>query len=504
MLDLERQLTRYGAAIESHLLEESPPPVTTAPKGWRPRRVCGVAAAAALAAAACLALLSIRPEGPAVSVDAVGSASTEPSMAGVFSVPTDAVLLFSDGNDGVTAIDLDNRLAGRRRIEGERAGDPPFRLAVIDDHLIVGWGQIFAAPLDGGPSEKIADATIYLPAAENSEVWTLTWAGGRIGTGGTIVRRVRLDGTAVFETDHFDSAILHPLVGVPGGLLVDSPEGVAVWDAATETIGSVLGPGPATATTASGRFVAWCVQSCKQVHTAALTDVDDPAPVRRTDGGRPIALSPTGSTLAVLRPDGENVELLLSTTSAPDDTLVVASDLDPTGSLVWSPDGEQLFYTDLSDSLLRGPTRIGLYDTRSGSWELATVPVGAGTWAVPLTRSEATTFFASEAGSADDCHPGGDASAVGLDGGCVFAFFTPDRPDDCVPNGERALEVPDAVGMRLDQARIMMQQAGLRVVDEGASAAERPVGLDEVVRAQEPPAGVSVPVGACVGFRTDE
>lgn len=74
------------------------------------------------------------------------------ARAGVFSTPTETVLLFSDGIDGATAIDLDRRVAGRRVIEGERAGDQSFRLTLTGEHLVVGWGEIHAAPLAGGTS----------------------------------------------------------------------------------------------------------------------------------------------------------------------------------------------------------------------------------------------------------------------------------------------------------------------------------------------------------------
>ncbi|HET6775794.1 MAG TPA: hypothetical protein VFH36_20955 [Acidimicrobiales bacterium] len=137
--------------------------------------------------------------------------------AAVATAYSDVVLLVSDGIDGVTAVDLDHRLAGRRVVEGERAGDQPFRLTLTGSHLVVGWGEIYAAPLSGASSTKIDDATIYLPAAEPGEVWTVTWDGGRVGEGQASVRRVRVDGTIGFSSDGFDTARLTPLLGVPGG-----------------------------------------------------------------------------------------------------------------------------------------------------------------------------------------------------------------------------------------------------------------------------------------------
>ncbi|MGH9235876.1 MAG: hypothetical protein ACRD0R_21365 [Acidimicrobiales bacterium] len=148
--------------------------------------------------------------------------STSSGRDGVFSTATDVVLLVSDGIDGVTAVDLDHRFAGRRVVEGERAGDQPYRLTLTGSHLVVGWGEIYAAPLSGASSTRIDDATIYLPAAEPGEVWTVTWDGGRVGEGQASVRRVRVDGTIEFSSDGFDTARLTPLLGVPGGVAVQA------------------------------------------------------------------------------------------------------------------------------------------------------------------------------------------------------------------------------------------------------------------------------------------
>ena len=221
MLDLEDQLRRYGEALEHDLFDDAYTNLRSTAATRRPwRRTLSLAAAVAVLVGGTAAILvhTTRDEDSVVTAD-----TTKPSdgrRSGVFSSPTDTVLLFSDGIDGATAIDLDRRLAGRRVIDGERAGDQQFRLTLTGDKLVVGWGEIYASPLAGGPSQKIADATIYLPASEDGEVWTLTWEGGSIGSGSAILRRVQIDGTTVFESTSFDPAVLEPVQGVPGGLLV--------------------------------------------------------------------------------------------------------------------------------------------------------------------------------------------------------------------------------------------------------------------------------------------
>ena len=255
VLDIGDQLRRYGEALERHLGEGGDRQVVTAAPARRRSQLWLVAAAVLVIALGSATFIVTRLDGD----DAVVSTTPDSGDArtGVFSTPTDTVLLFSDGIDGATAIDLDRRIAGRRVIEGERAGDQSFRLTLTGDHLVVGWGEIYAAPLAGGASRKIADATIYVPASEPGEVWTLAWEGGRIGAGAATLQRVTVDGTVTFTSSEFDASVMHPVMGVPGGIAVDTPNGVAVWDADTGRTGPVLGPGPATAASSTCMSSRW-------------------------------------------------------------------------------------------------------------------------------------------------------------------------------------------------------------------------------------------------------
>jgi PASTA domain len=72
----------------------------------------------------------------------------------------------------------------------------------------------------------------------------------------------------------------------------------------------------------------------------------------------------------------------------------------------------------------------------------------------------------------------------------------------CVARGEAAAVVPDVIGEILPDAIDIVQGAGLNVVDDGVAEGD-PTGGTARVRAQEPGAGDHVPLGACVGFRTE-
>jgi beta-lactam-binding protein with PASTA domain len=61
--------------------------------------------------------------------------------------------------------------------------------------------------------------------------------------------------------------------------------------------------------------------------------------------------------------------------------------------------------------------------------------------------------------------------------------------------------VPNVLNETLPSAIDIVHAAGLNVVDNGVAEGD-PTGDGARVRAQEPPAGEHVPLGACVGFRT--
>jgi hypothetical protein len=483
VLDIEDQLRRYGDALERHLDKDRAGALTTAP--LRRRSHLWLAAAAVLLiglGSVALALTRVDDDSSVLSTTPDSGAAT----AGVFSTPTDTVLLFSDGIAGATAIDLDRSIAGRRVIEGERAGDQPFRLTLTGDHLIVGWDEIYAAPLGGGTSRKIADATIYLPASEPREVWTLTWEGGRIGAGAATLQRVTVDGTVTFTSQEFDPSVLEPVIGVPGGIVVNTADGVAVWDADSASTGPVLGPGRAMAASSDGRSLAWCQSTCRNVHVVSLARTGPPTAQNVAPGNQQLALSGDGAHLAFLRPVDGGAELVIRDTNGQEH--VVAQDLDPMGALQWSTGARQLFYSE--GSYRESAMRIGRYEPAIQRWELRTVPVGDGLAALALTRAQARSFFSDRLQPASDCR-----YPSGREGACTFAFATTDSPNQCVPEGDRSITVPDAVGRPLGEAITAMQQAGLRVVGTGTPEGD-PTESQAVVRAQEPPAGERVPLGA--------
>ena len=451
MHDIEDQLRSYGEAFETHFLDGSQLPARSPS-----RRVLAAVAAVVVLAGAGVAVLLTRGAG-----DENGVVSTEPTApAGpaddaVFATPTNVVLLFSDGIDGATAVDLDRGVAGRRVIDGERAGDQSFRLTLTGDHLVVGWGEIYADPLDGGPSRKIADATIYVPASEPGEVWTLTWDGGAIGAGPSTIARVRVDGTVAYGPASIDLTNSSAVIGVPGGLAFDTPKASRCGTPTRGAFGPVLGPGPVTAASSDGRSLAWCQSTCDTVHVVDL-DHTGPPPAPHAAVSQQVALSPDGSRLAVLRPTDPSpdpadtgADLVVTDWQNSVET-VVAHNLDESDTLHWTADGRQLFVTEYSygDQSMR----IGRFDTDTRLWEIQTVPFGAGLGAAVVDRDQARSFFSTPLVPESECPGGGGSYPSGRTGVCTFQFSTSTAAQRCETDGPRTIDVPDVVGLPLTDA----------------------------------------------------
>ena len=422
MLDVEEQLQRYGAALEAELRREgngrlpepvvADEPLAVAARGRsRSRRRALVGVAALVAVTVVVAVVV----GTASGREHVASG---PTSSSVFGQPTRAVLLTSDGIDGVTAIDLDHRIAGRRVVHGERAGDQLYRITLTGTRLVVGWGAIYAYQLDGGRSTKVADATQYLPAAEPGEVWTIDEDPVRSNTGNAVIQRVTTSGRVTFRTTSLDIRAAQPVLGVPGGLVVRTPDALAVWDATTGTIGPKLGP-PFGQAASNGRALAWCVNSCADLHVVPLA-VTGPPTAPHGGSGSELAFSNDGRWLAYLRPGATDRTELVRRDLATGSESVVATGLPQYGSIAWSADSTQLFY---GQSYGPRGTLVGRYVPATGRWQQREIAVGdtvAGL--VVLSPAQARSFFGRRLVAPAACPDAAGTFPSGRTGRCSFHF----------------------------------------------------------------------------------
>lgn len=294
----------------------------------------------------------------------------------LFDPPSGVTLVFDDGIDGVTAVDLDRGVAVRQPVPGQRAGDQDPRLARSGDSLIVGWGEVSVWSLADGASRVVGEATVSLPAAEEERAWLVDYPGGRIGSGTPTVRQVDLDGVVHVTATGLDPGEFSAAAGIPGGLAYESSAGVVLWDAMTGAVTDRLGTGQGWVSDVVGDVLVWCDGACAELHVSDLDGGDDLviAPPEGSAGwsARSARLSPDGSHVGAVTADGSVAIADLAQGAAKPITSSAAEDTPL--HLGWSPDGQQLFFS--TGSYGRDSTVLGRF--RLGDERAATVRIGVG------------------------------------------------------------------------------------------------------------------------------
>ena len=300
------------------------------------------------------------------------------------------MLLFDDGLGGVLAVDPDNRIGSRIEVDGQAAGDQPYRLSRVGDSLIVGWGSIYASEIQTGESTLVGNATIYVPAAEPDRVWLIKWAGGRIGQGAATAWQV--DTTGQQLTEPVEIGIDgYPATGVPGGLALETDDGIQLW----YPNGSLTSIGPGIVADVSGDQLAYCPTSqCTQMHIFNLR-TEETVIVSSDDGfktwnfgGRAAEFSPDATYLALTT----NTGLVLATTET-GVAVDIAIDISSNQPLYvgWSPDGSALFAASYSYGY--SDTYIARYDIETGSLATAHLPFGGALSFIVLQPDEAAQYL---------------------------------------------------------------------------------------------------------------
>jgi hypothetical protein len=339
------------------------------------------------------------------------STTTPAVAAGLFAEATGHVLVLDDGYDGVVVIDPDHRTATRRVVQGQRAGDQDPRLHRAGDALIVGWDGVWAAPIDGGPRRRLGRATVAIPAADPDQVWLSWYPGRRIGAGGPTYALVDVatGDDLVVRRGPPDPATL----GVPGGLALQSPRGIEIWDAERDRVVRRLGHEPAFPNAVSGSLLAWCDGPCTDLHLTDLTSGEDRL-LDHPDGspawnGYSGAFSPDGRQLATWA--GSEAVLVDVETGAVE---VVGRGRQPYGSVAWSPDGSALYW-----STPRGlGSQVGRVDPATGEVETVDVDVRSGDLVV-LDAADAQGLLVDPTGPAEDC-PAPRVQPSGRGAPCAF------------------------------------------------------------------------------------
>lgn len=400
-----------------------------------------------------------------------GDAAAAWADNGSFAAATDTVLLFDTGADSVHAVDLDEGVAARRTVAGQRPGDQPYRLWRTEDTLIVGWSEIHAVSLPTAQSRLLGEATIFVPAAEPGHVWLIDYADGRVGQGAATYRLVNLDGEVQAESPGVDRPSHFPARGVLGGLAMETEDGVAIWDTEAEKIVARFGKGNGFVSDTAGRTLVWCEDNCARLYVTDLGGDDRsfvPPEGHDVFDARSARLSPDGTLVAAIvaddgpRHDESTGSVVILEPESGEVRSVTRPLQPPPAYIAWSADGRQLFFSSYSYDASQ--TNVGRYVPDDGRVQLTTLPVGGALSFIPLDRDEANVFL-------EDAQP------------------LPGR-------------VPDVEGLALADAQAAVEAAGLTGRPVSGPGWADPSEPEAMVVHQEPPAGTVIGRGEVVGFRT--
>lgn len=325
----------------------------------------------------------------------------------LFGVELPWVLLFDDGLEGVLAIEPNERIGSRSFIAGQRPGDQPYRLHLALDHLVVGWGSVYANNVTTRASVPLGGATIFVPASEANRVWLIDYPGRRIGSGVPQVWQVsvsngaQLSDPVAMELDGF------PAIGIPGGMAIQTEAGIALWDAGTGEVVDVLGTENAFVSDVSrvvNTRLAWCEGECTEFHITTIETGEDFT-----------ITSPSGEPFDAGSARFSNDRRFLAATSGSD---VVVVDLETNSTyaaftidnstnfvyLSWAPFGPDLFAS--TSSFQQSTMKVAWHNALSRDTVIVDLPFGGALSLVVVDANEASEFLKREPNKPEACPRG--------------------------------------------------------------------------------------------------
>lgn len=388
----------------------------------RRTRLAPVMAAALAGVAAVVVLLATAPFGgpspaaaPSVhSPDATGLPLDGP----VFGEETGIVLLVDDGIDGLTAIDLDRRLAARSVVEGQRAGDEEHSMVRVGDHLVVGWAEPHSVNIRTRESISLGEATVFVPAAEPNRVWMVDPEISMSSQPSWVWQVDVTTGEALGDPGVISG---RPQLGVPGGLVVPTDFGLRLESPTTGDMASLGRDSAGFAHDVHGAELVWCVDDC------ALLIVTDTSDLRVQEYSPPEGyayfvdadVSPDGRWLAALLQNraGQTGAVWLLDRHT-DDLRLLADSNGHVDYLAWSPHSAQLFATSYGYG--QRETQVWRYDIADDDFRTVVLPFGGTLTPVAVENSLAGGFIGEEIES-EGC-PAPTAQPSGRTGICTFDY----------------------------------------------------------------------------------
>jgi hypothetical protein len=330
-----------------------------------------------------------------------------PAEGPVFGEETGVLLLLDDGIDGLTAVDLDRRLAGRSVVEGQRAGDEPYSMVLVGEKLVVGWHEPHAVDIASRDGLSLGHSTIFVPAAEPERVWMIDY-GARIGDREPVVWQadvntgVPLSDPVPLDSDGF------PDIGIPGGLALQTDTGLDLWDMETGQTVPLEAAGPVYDIHVTE--LVWCSGDCSKlaVTDTSTVETEEFSPPEGFDMFLAAArISPTGRYMAALVGlegvyQGTGLWILDRETGQ---TSVVSDPATHVDYIAWAPEGDQLFATSYSYS--QPHTVVWRYQISDQEFTAVVLPFGGALSLVVVDDSVVDAYITDEPVEPSQCRAPG-------------------------------------------------------------------------------------------------
>jgi hypothetical protein len=343
-----------------------------------------------------------------------------PETGPIFGEEVGVRLLFDDGYYGLTALDPDDRLVARTTVEGQRPGDEPYSMIRVGDKLVVGWGEPHVVDLSSREARSLGVATIFVPAAEPNRVWLIDY-GDRIGDQTPRVWQVDVtSGEALGDPVQLSGG--HPVIGIAGGLALQTEEGLSLWMLDTGQMRTLDADGSGWVHDVSGTQLVWCGSECTELRvtdttTLATRRYEVPAGYDKFLGSA--RYSQRYLAALVGRQDAHDGEAIWILDTVTGDVTLVGDPETRVSFVAWAPAGDQLFAS--SASRFGGPTVIWRYDLTDGEFDAVVLPFGRAFWPVIVDAPQAIAYFGDDLVDPNECrHP--SAQPSGRSEVCTFSL----------------------------------------------------------------------------------